>query len=357
MSPQPNPGVTLVRVSSIIPNPKNPRIALNQEIVTMLVEAFKANGFDESKPIIVRPKGDGVYEIIDGHHRHEGAKLAKLEDVPVVVRHLCDADAVKLAAISGIQTGWSALEHGIAALHVAPMQGKKDDGLAAYARSVGLDASNLRKYRMGAEVFEAIKHAASGDVTGGCRDKAEHLCAIKRLPAKRWPELVKLCVEERWSLRRTKAEVDAIVALSDADKAKSKHEGKASAKRRAKADAKTTPNAAKAPVNDAVGGVARSVDVAVPTKLTTEMGRGVATNDAEPALASEVADALLVLDLPKPTPGAAIACPPTLREAAIAAATRKIDGAIATVERFNESVTNGSTRLATAAANGSAAPA
>ncbi len=351
MSPQPNTGVTLVRVSSIIPNPTNPRIALNQEIVTMLVEAFKANGFDESKPIIVRPKGDGMYEIIDGHHRHEGTKLAKLEQVPIVVRHLCDADAVKLAAISGIQTGWSALEHGIAALQVAPMQGKKDDGLAAYARSVGLDDSNLRKYRMGAEVFEAIKHAASGDVTGGCRDKAEHLCAIKRLPAKRWPELVKLCVEEGWSLRRTKAEVDAIVALSDAGKAKAKGGTKATQTRGSEANATTQP-ATKAHHNDAAGGVPPAVDVAVPIKVTTEIERGVATNDADPALASDVADALRILDLTEPAPGAPIACPKTVREAAIAAATRKIDDAIATVKRFNEAVSKSGPQTVVGSGNG-----
>ena len=55
------------------------------------------------QPIVVRPSGHNQYEIIAGERRWRAAKLADLTQVPVIVRHVEDADAVVLALIENIQ--------------------------------------------------------------------------------------------------------------------------------------------------------------------------------------------------------------------------------------------------------------
>ena len=54
-------------------------------------------------PILVRPVGADRYEIVAGERRWRAAQLAKLHDVPVVVRELADDQALEIAIIENVQ--------------------------------------------------------------------------------------------------------------------------------------------------------------------------------------------------------------------------------------------------------------
>ena len=54
-------------------------------------------------PILVRPLGADRYEIVAGERRWRAAQMAKLHDVPVVVRELADAEALEIAIIENVQ--------------------------------------------------------------------------------------------------------------------------------------------------------------------------------------------------------------------------------------------------------------
>jgi ParB family transcriptional regulator, chromosome partitioning protein len=54
-------------------------------------------------PILVRPLGADSYEIVAGERRWRAAQMAKLHDVPVVVRELADAEALEIAIIENVQ--------------------------------------------------------------------------------------------------------------------------------------------------------------------------------------------------------------------------------------------------------------
>ena len=54
-------------------------------------------------PILVRPIGADRYEIVAGERRWRAAQLAKLHDVPVVVRELADDQALEIAIIENVQ--------------------------------------------------------------------------------------------------------------------------------------------------------------------------------------------------------------------------------------------------------------
>ncbi len=55
------------------------------------------------QPIVVRPLGENRYEIIAGERRWRAAQLARLHEVPVVVRQVSDQAALAIALIENIQ--------------------------------------------------------------------------------------------------------------------------------------------------------------------------------------------------------------------------------------------------------------
>jgi ParB family chromosome partitioning protein len=57
-----------------------------------MVKSIRQNGV--LVPLLVRPAGDGSYQIVAGHNRAECAKLAGLSDVPVIIREMDDDEAV-----------------------------------------------------------------------------------------------------------------------------------------------------------------------------------------------------------------------------------------------------------------------
>lgn len=65
------------------------------DFIDALASDILANGI--KKPLIVRPVGD-IYEVVCGLKRWKAAIVAGLTSVPVEIRALNDADALRLAA-------------------------------------------------------------------------------------------------------------------------------------------------------------------------------------------------------------------------------------------------------------------
>ena len=66
-----------------------------------LAESIKSQGI--MQPVLVRPLDGGRYEIIAGERRTRAARLAGLEEVPVLVREVPDESAAVMALIENIQ--------------------------------------------------------------------------------------------------------------------------------------------------------------------------------------------------------------------------------------------------------------
>lgn len=88
-------------VDLLQPGKYQPRRDMNREALVELAESIKAQGIVQ--PIIVRPVGGGKYEIIAGERRWRAAQLAKLHEVPVVIREMDDKQAIALSLIENIQ--------------------------------------------------------------------------------------------------------------------------------------------------------------------------------------------------------------------------------------------------------------
>ena len=76
--------VILRPLAELVPNPKNPRTATEEEIVA-LAESIKANpDYFDARPIVLSNR-TGVLMIIDGEQRSKAAKLLGMTEVPTIL--------------------------------------------------------------------------------------------------------------------------------------------------------------------------------------------------------------------------------------------------------------------------------
>jgi len=88
-------------LSQLTPGKFQPRKNFNQDSLKELAESIKAQGIIQ--PILVRMTSNNQYEIIAGERRWQAAKIAKLDEVPVVVKDISDSTALAMALIENIQ--------------------------------------------------------------------------------------------------------------------------------------------------------------------------------------------------------------------------------------------------------------
>jgi ParB family chromosome partitioning protein len=98
--PQPGEKVFEVATDGIEANPFQPRKHIDDEKLKELSESIKSDGV--LQPVVVRRKGQ-KYELIMGERRLQAARLAGVARIPVVVRDVSDADALRLAIVENIQ--------------------------------------------------------------------------------------------------------------------------------------------------------------------------------------------------------------------------------------------------------------
>jgi ParB family chromosome partitioning protein len=86
------------------PGRYQPRTRMDESSLYELAESIKSQGV--MQPVLVRALGDvreGRYEIIAGERRVRAAKLAGLDEVPVLVREVSDESAAVMALIENMQ--------------------------------------------------------------------------------------------------------------------------------------------------------------------------------------------------------------------------------------------------------------
>ena len=88
-------------VDLLRPGKYQPRAGMDPAALNELADSIRAQGI--LQPILVRPVGEGKYEIIAGERRWRGARMAGLSSVPVAIRNIPDDAALAAALIENIQ--------------------------------------------------------------------------------------------------------------------------------------------------------------------------------------------------------------------------------------------------------------
>ena len=91
----------VLKLTQLQPGKYQPRTRMDEGSLYELAQSIKAQGV--MQPILVRPLGAGRYEVIAGERRLRAARLAGLDEVPVLVKDVPDEAAAAMALIENIQ--------------------------------------------------------------------------------------------------------------------------------------------------------------------------------------------------------------------------------------------------------------
>jgi ParB family transcriptional regulator, chromosome partitioning protein len=90
-----------LKLAQLQPGKYQPRTRMDEGSLYELAESIKSQGI--MQPVLVRPVGGGRYEIIAGERRFRAARLAGLDEVPVLVKDVPDEAAAVMGLIENIQ--------------------------------------------------------------------------------------------------------------------------------------------------------------------------------------------------------------------------------------------------------------
>ena len=79
----------------------HPFKVVDDEKMQDLVESIRANGI--LSPVLVRPIGNDIYEMVSGHRRMHAASLLGMESIPAIIREMTDDEAIVKMVDANIQ--------------------------------------------------------------------------------------------------------------------------------------------------------------------------------------------------------------------------------------------------------------
>jgi ParB family transcriptional regulator, chromosome partitioning protein len=134
--------VQRIRIETIVPNRYQPRHTFPPDELAELAASIKESGV--LQPIMVRRKGDGIYELIAGERRWRASKEAGLETIPVVIRNCSDQESLLLALVENLQReDLNPMETARAYSRMMNEFGLTQDAIAA---KVGRDRSSVANF-------------------------------------------------------------------------------------------------------------------------------------------------------------------------------------------------------------------
>ncbi|HZN44458.1 MAG TPA: ParB/RepB/Spo0J family partition protein [Nitrospiraceae bacterium] len=90
-----------LRLDAVVPNRYQPRQQFSEAELVELAQSLKQNGL--LQPILVRRKGDGIFELVAGERRLRAARLAGFEKIPALIRNCTDQESMVLALVENLQ--------------------------------------------------------------------------------------------------------------------------------------------------------------------------------------------------------------------------------------------------------------
>ena len=144
-----------VNINLLTPNKYQPRKEFDEKEIENLAESIKLYGI--LNPILVREK-DGKYEIIAGERRFRAAKLANLQEVPVIVKIATDQEIAEMALIENVQRrDLSPIEEAKSYEEIIKLSNQTQNDLAKkLGKSQSFIANKIRLLSLPKEIQEAI---------------------------------------------------------------------------------------------------------------------------------------------------------------------------------------------------------
>jgi ParB family chromosome partitioning protein len=153
-------------LSALRPNPDQPRRSFDEAALADLAASLQARGVIQ--PLIVRPDpGEpGAWQIVAGERRFRAAQIARLHEVPVIVRDYDDQELLEIAIIENVQRAdLNAIDEGAAYRALMERFGHTQEQVAgALGKSRSHVANQMRLLQLPQDVQAMVE---AGTLTAG----------------------------------------------------------------------------------------------------------------------------------------------------------------------------------------------
>ena len=186
-------------VTSIAPNPGQPREQFDEESLSELTASIRALGV--LQPILVREVDTDQYQLIAGERRWRAARRAGLTTIPAIIRRTDDRGVAEQALVENVQRqDLTALEEAAAFQQLIEDFGLTHDEVAS---RVGKSRSTVTNTVRLLQLPPAVQRmVADGQLSAG------HARALLATPDRALQEqLARTAVAEHWTVRETEEAV------------------------------------------------------------------------------------------------------------------------------------------------------
>src|SRR5947208_2264361 len=179
-----------IPVELIRPNPDQPRKEFNGEALLALAGSIETRGI--LQPLVVRALPGGTYELIAGERRLRAARIAKLDEVPAIVRDAEGAERLELALLENVaREDLNPVDEARACATLVEDLGVSKAELAGrIGKSRPAVANAIRLLDLPDDVLELIERAeltgAHGRALLMCRDHAARRRLAREAVARGW---------------------------------------------------------------------------------------------------------------------------------------------------------------------------
>jgi ParB family chromosome partitioning protein len=184
-----------VSVTSIAPNPGQPRAQFDEESLSELTASIRALGV--LQPVLVREVDADQYQLIAGERRWRAARRAGLTTIPAIIRRTDDRGVAEQALVENVQRqDLTPLEEAAAFQQLIEDFGLTHDEVAG---RVGKSRSTVTNTVRLLQLPPAVQRmVAEGQLSAG------HARALLATPDRALQEqLARTAVEEHWTVRET----------------------------------------------------------------------------------------------------------------------------------------------------------
>ena len=205
-------GLQYVDISLIVSNPHQPRQQFSEAELKELSASITALGV--LQPIVVRPMAhadkERCYEIVAGERRWRAAKMAGIDQVPVIVKELSDRESLEIAIVENVQRDdLNPMEEAQAYQRLLDEYNLTQQELST---RVGKDrasvANYLRLLKLPAEIGELVREEKLS------MGHAKAILTVREPNVQR--SLAKKVVDEQLSVRKLEEIVSRVVVLESA---------------------------------------------------------------------------------------------------------------------------------------------
>jgi len=154
----------IIRLSDIEPNKGQPRQEFDKEALSTLADSIKQHGL--LQPLVVRPLPSGAYQIVAGERRWRACRMLGIDEVPVFIKELTDAQTMQIALIENLQReNLNPLEEAQGFRELMDNYSMTQEDVAkTIGRSRSAVANSLRLLALPSGAMRLLK---AGDITAG----------------------------------------------------------------------------------------------------------------------------------------------------------------------------------------------